>query len=201
MICYFYRQNVFSPYKRQCNISKIKTNKTDYKTYGKNQFIEQPLLVNPTNVPDLSIEKTEKQTGHKYSNPELVNKNLVSLGLDGVNSYIVPLNIKEIIQTQMKADKEHKNPVFKIMRPGTLHHKREVGNVDDRTQWKVSDKYKKLLEAVTNAREKRQNEEMIGRLYGRSLQEKNDKFARLKATNEAEEISKLEFERPVVFTL
>ena len=159
------------------------------------------MLASPTHVPDLSIENTEKQTGRKYSNPELVNKNLVSLGLDGVHSYIVPFNINEIIQTQIKADKEHKDAVFKITRPGTVHHKREVEKLADRTQWKVSDKYKRLLEAVTNAREKRQNEEMIGRLYGRSLQQKSDKFAKLKAANEAEEISKLEFERPVVFTL
>lgn len=193
-----------TPNKNQNSAAASKQNfdpsKTDYANYGKNQFIFQPLVVNPTEIPDPDVEDTEYYTGHKYTDPQLVNKDLVELGLDGeINSYIMPFTLNSVIQAQEQADAKHVDPKIPItLPPATILKKtRRQGQ---KSIYNISDEYKKLVDTYRNIREKRQNEERIGKLYG--AKPINYKVEDLKAENkEIHDISKVSFEKPLVFSL
>ncbi|GJQ78261.1 hypothetical protein Trydic_g22104 [Trypoxylus dichotomus] len=171
--------------------------KVDLSNYGNNQFLWQPLLVKATEVPDPDMEDTEYYSGRKYTNPELVHNNLVSIGLDGtISSYIMPFTLSSVVQGQLNAGPKAE-PKFPVEKPATVLAKPRMAS--DSSYYNVSEKYKRLLDTYHTLRQKRQDEERIGKLYGTKSTKTNDDIQRL--NDEIHDISKVNFEKPIVFSL
>lgn len=74
------------------------------------------------------------------------------------------------------------------------------GNVDDnfaKTNWNVSDKYKRLIETAAKIRLKRKTEEKLGKLYG----EKLNRQTTSSDNGDIKDYSQIKFESPVVYSL
>lgn len=129
----------------------------------------------------------------------MVNKDLVELGLDGtINSYVMPFTLNSVIESQMKASAQNTEPKIPMLPPATVLTKTRRDM--KKSHYNVSEKYKKLLDTYNTLRDKRQNEERIGKLYGtKSLDDKIDGFK--EARKEMQDMSKVSFEKPIVFSL
>lgn len=64
----------------------------------------------------------------------------------------------------------------------------------NKTNWNVSDKYKKLIETATKVRLKRKTEEKLGKLFG-------EKLNKPIYDNDIKDYSQIKFESPVVYSL
>lgn len=108
---------------------------------------------------------------------------------------MLPFNLDSVVQAQIKAP-PNTDAKFPVVKPATELTRTRKGM--NKSHYNVSEKYKRLLDTYHSMREKRQNEERIGKLYG----VKRTKVDDLKTINkEMDDVSKVSFEKPLVFSL
>lgn len=159
---------------------------------------------------------------------DLINKQLDSIGLGRARSYKPQINIDKLIQDNLKKIK-FKEYQKSLSRSGNSHinskvkyrndddlldsgedyespkseHKREIIENENENKPKVSEKYKKLIQAAESIRKKRENEDRLGKLFGK-IEKKSikDEDSDMKLFDkDSPEFSHARFETPVVFSL
>ncbi|KAF2893347.1 hypothetical protein ILUMI_12826 [Ignelater luminosus] len=159
---------------------------------------------------------------------ELINKQLDSIGLGPTRSYKPKINIEKLIQDNLNKIKykeyqntlsqpsnSHINSKVKYRNDDNLldsgedyeksksEHKREIMENENENNPKVSEKYKKLIQAAESIRKKRENEDRLGKLFGKIEKKsiKNEDNDMKLFDKDSPEFSHARFETPVVFSL
>lgn len=165
------------------NPANINPDKTGAALVSNNGLSPNSLVGNNNDLPMKALRNSQDDA---FSGLSAVKNNFGDFGLGKKKGFFSSSELDKYIEDAMKnqnEDKENENMESLV--------KREV----PKTNWDVSDKYKKLMETAALIRMKRKTEEKLGKLFG----DKVEKDA--SSDSDVKDYSRIKFESPVVYSL